>query len=439
MILKRFIAANVHGYLNFDIEFKDDLNFLYGHNGCGKTTALNIIDGILTADIEKIQSIPFDSATVEFRIHQSEIIYSIRVVKTNNTIKITANTPTRINDTEKSIEIENLKNIGRNISPSEHKFLEDISRLQKPIFVTLDRKSNFEKKSFSVQSRPWIRELDLLDEDNEDSILGQVKRLISYHQQFVDKRTLIENEKIKQRILVDAFSVTDVNSNFDINNLPKIEDIEEKKKIIYNSIGDLNLDSKTTEAIKAETIKFFEDLSQKIKKLNDMKGGKNKNEHVHIEALTFVFINSAQINRINRIVDFIKELNESKKKLNEKSALFEEIINSFFSQTGKIISITKGKLKIEVQGTPIEVSSLSSGETQIITMFAHLIFDRKVNNKGCFIIDEPELSLHLAWQEMFVSQIQRASPSLQLIFATHSPAIINGKDSFCVPISKSLV
>ena len=41
-----------------------------------------------------------------------------------------------------------------------------------------------------------------------------------------------------------------------------------------------------------------------------------------------------------------------------------------------------------------------------------------------FIVDEPELSLHLEWQLEFVDTLLELNPDIQLIFATHSPEII---------------
>jgi len=71
---------------------------------------------------------------------------------------------------------------------------------------------------------------------------------------------------------------------------------------------------------------------------------------------------------------------------------------------------------------------LSSGEKQIIIMIAHLIFEEAQKPSGVFIIDEPELSLHIAWQEIFVNSIVEASPKTQFILATHSPSIISKVD-----------
>ena len=73
-------------------------------------------------------------------------------------------------------------------------------------------------------------------------------------------------------------------------------------------------------------------------------------------------------------------------------------------------------------------------------MIAHLIFYEDRKQPGVFIIDEPELSLHLAWQEIFVKSIQQASPKTQFILATHSPSIIGSIDSevFCQDLSSSI-
>ncbi|WP_411052969.1 AAA family ATPase [Tritonibacter sp. SIMBA_163] len=41
-----------------------------------------------------------------------------------------------------------------------------------------------------------------------------------------------------------------------------------------------------------------------------------------------------------------------------------------------------------------------------------------------FIIDEPELSLHLQWQAKFVAAVLDSSTNTQFIMATHSPTVI---------------
>lgn len=41
-----------------------------------------------------------------------------------------------------------------------------------------------------------------------------------------------------------------------------------------------------------------------------------------------------------------------------------------------------------------------------------------------YLADEPELSLHIGWQEKLVSSVAKLNPRAQLIFATHSPDIV---------------
>ncbi len=68
-------------------------------------------------------------------------------------------------------------------------------------------------------------------------------------------------------------------------------------------------------------------------------------------------------------------------------------------------------------------------------MLAHLSMNRRLLKDGVFIVDEPELSLHMDWQNMFVDAVQTANPKLQIILATHAPAIIGGRNDLCIPVS----
>ncbi|MNZ78825.1 hypothetical protein D3C78_974140 [compost metagenome] len=82
-----------------------------------------------------------------------------------------------------------------------------------------------------------------------------------------------------------------------------------------------------------------------------------------------------------------------------------------------------------------EIDILSSGESQILIMLAHLVLNKGLPRNGVFIVDEPELSLHISWQDMFVESVQAANPDLQIILATHSPAIIGGRNEMYVPLN----
>jgi len=72
----------------------------------------------------------------------------------------------------------------------------------------------------------------------------------------------------------------------------------------------------------------------------------------------------------------------------------------------------------------IDIANLSSGEKQLFIFFAHLIFSLEESQPGILVVDEPELSLHPAWQREYVSKIMKLQSNVQIIFATHSPQII---------------
>jgi ABC-type transport system involved in cytochrome c biogenesis ATPase subunit len=63
MKLTRLEATRVHGYLKLDIAFFPDLTFITGLNGSGKTTALRLLMGLLTPNLEELAAIAYDTAT----------------------------------------------------------------------------------------------------------------------------------------------------------------------------------------------------------------------------------------------------------------------------------------------------------------------------------------------------------------------------------------
>ncbi|RNM42996.1 AAA family ATPase, partial [Salmonella enterica] len=56
-------------------------------------------------------------------------------------------------------------------------------------------------------------------------------------------------------------------------------------------------------------------------------------------------------------------------------------------------------------GERISLSNLSSGEQNQIVIYFDLIFKAKQNS--VILIDEPEISLHVAWQKEFLDSIAR--------------------------------
>ena len=54
-------------------------------------------------------------------------------------------------------------------------------------------------------------------------------------------------------------------------------------------------------------------------------------------------------------------------------------------------------------------------------------------------LDEPEVSLHIEWQQRLVSLIRDLNPNAQVILTTHSPAVIMNGWADCVTDVEDIV
>ncbi|AJE53053.1 AAA family ATPase [Paenibacillus polymyxa] len=73
----------------------------------------------------------------------------------------------------------------------------------------------------------------------------------------------------------------------------------------------------------------------------------------------------------------------------------------------------------------IPIEKLSSGEKNELILFYKLIF--KTSSNSLILIDEPEISLHISWQNKFISDLHEIHKlnELDILIATHSPDIIS--------------
>jgi predicted ATPase len=65
---------------------------------------------------------------------------------------------------------------------------------------------------------------------------------------------------------------------------------------------------------------------------------------------------------------------------------------------------------------------LSSGEKQLIIILLTVLIQD--NKPSILFMDEPETSLHIEWQKKIIQYIRELNPNVQVIMATHSPALV---------------
>lgn len=113
--------------------------------------------------------------------------------------------------------------------------------------------------------------------------------------------------------------------------------------------------------------------------------------------------------------------------LADKIGLLTRIINKRFSYKQVTIDKDQGFVFTNSKSVTLSPTDLSSGEQHELVLLYELLF--KVKPHSLILIDEPELSLHVAWQMDFLSDLQEVTKLsvMDILIATHSPQIINDR------------
>jgi len=110
-----------------------------------------------------------------------------------------------------------------------------------------------------------------------------------------------------------------------------------------------------------------------------------------------------------------------------KVDLFREIVNSKYEGKSVVIRRSEGFAVVRDGGGALDPRHLSSGEQHELVLAYRLLFD--VQPGSLILIDEPELSLHVSWQQQFLPDLGRISQlaNLDFLLATHSPTIVGSR------------
>jgi predicted ATPase len=179
---------------------------------------------------------------------------------------------------------------------------------------------------------------------------------------------------------------------------------------------------------------FFDkviDLGKRLNKLSE------SNERLNDGDTVFeLMLNRANVTRLESLVKAVRDYNQRGASLSHRFDAFVSCVNEFFVDSRKEIEIDPvGILRIKrPDRVEIPIEALSSGERQLLIMLGHLYFNSFGDKSNVFIIDEPELSLHLRWQEMLLHKMLESNPRAQVVVATHSPEVVGEFSNHCVGI-----
>lgn len=427
MMITEFFITKLYDERNVRIKFTDPYKILVAENGYGKTTILNSFYALLSGDLSKLRKISFEEIGIILEnkeiinFQKSELDADRQLIKENplfehlesefgqdfiykliddtrkypsyrlelsptyklavkelnlppsiliNELRtITTNTKRNIKKLNKSTEGK-LRKIKKNIEwktlylPTYRRVEEDIKALSGTEKTTLNERSSI---NFGMS-------------DVKESIDKITSEILSSS---VEWFSIINGEMLSQ--LVNGFSVT-----------------PEMKK----SIAD-------PKAVKIVLERIGKNISddQKEKILNLVETGKIQKDH---DPLIYFVSN-------------LLKVYEQQQENDEAIQSFKTACNRYLAD--KTIVYNESNVTIEIvrkkNKRPVNIESLSSGEKQIISLFA-LLYIQKKDNLAIFF-DEPELSLSMEWQKTLLPDIIKSGKCKFLFSTTHSPFIFENE------------
>lgn len=432
--IARLEVDGLHNQFDVNIDFNPDLNIIYGKNGKGKTTILHLIANLLEFDFDRFSYIKFNK---------------IRLTNfSGNSIEIVKN---------KKEEDYSVIFDGRHIYSKKTGWLGDDDSVMRgcfggravylPAFRSILERTRLEGDPYyrasasrdSDYSEIYEKELKNSKEIYGDAGIYDVKEEVA----LIAEKTKLCRQWFGKFVPVIRYpSIHDVGSSLtDEWRRAKMKVSNQEKQMFestfYTIFEYLLRDGVTRKRSGVSADKMGnKDVDGAIRKILKNKGndiafnvfhGKhiilNGEYESNIKSYLLSLYEGALSSRDNQRKEAFQSIND-----------FEESINKFLD--GKKIKIgvddvarMRSRSVLEViadGGHSYNLSALSSGERQILTM----IFSARKNRKssGIFLIDEPELSLHIDWQRIILQEIRNQSPDRQIIVCTHSPEV--GADNF---------
>lgn len=141
-----------------------------------------------------------------------------------------------------------------------------------------------------------------------------------------------------------------------------------------------------------------------------------------------------QVNMSKRMIELFTsnapDAQAKAQKVAMEKSHFQDIVDGLFQDTGKTIQRDKNEIFFTSMDETIPPYKLSSGEKQILIILLSVL----VQDKKPFVLfmDEPEVSLHIEWQQRLIAMVRDLNPNVQVILTTHSPAVIMDGWGDCV-------
>jgi predicted ATPase len=402
------------GTYRFDFSLDPQVNFLIGQNGTGKTTLINLVAAALTADFPALDRIEFGKLILSLKDDRNESA-SIIVTKTQHRERAF-----------ESIEYQIVKDGNSKI----HFSLGDI---EEELILRLGPEQRYRKDAYYRRMLPGVMShlqslvlVNWLSIHRTPPRSDRTRGEGSYESTVDLKLDALSNELVRYFSILSKRKDDDVRQFQEAMFLSLLEQHEPAKK---KSIDVASLDDKL-EKHKGALASIFKELhvseaktSKLLKSFSERGSQVNKkiasgSQNINFDDL--IFLNS--LRRIDEIVNRWSKLQEQLSTVFTQQNKFLTIANSLLQRKEMVISDSNELQFISRSKKLLTTQMLSSGEKQLLILLSETLLQRE--ETAIFIADEPELSLHVLWQEKLISSLRSLNPSTQIVVATHSPDIV---------------
>lgn len=399
------------------LDLDEEANFLIGRNGTGKTSLINLINACLTIDQKVLTDTIFQSVIVRFKMAGKTTVPTLEVEKLDYKIagayvrysyKDSASAKPEVFELSfgrRRMPVKTIDGQRRIVTRSD-----DIRALKAKLEDTFSHTWLSLHRGHELFEGPPFSGYEEYEYERPEILPGVDRKLADVLQNlrqyfFKLDRKVSDLTSQFQKDWFLSFLATDA-SDTDI--LRKEIDFEEEKNAIIAIFDRFEVPAKAYE----EQLENHVDLG--VAAFEAFR----KQEEIPFPS----FFKLYDVVRLHRLVEQWQQLQERQKEILEPKIDFISIVSGMlyrksisFNQANEIVINADDKLKIPVE-------KLSSGEKQLIIFLAETLLQEK--QSFIFLADEPELSLHVEWQEQLVSNLLKVNPSAQVLFATHSPDIV---------------
>lgn len=417
------------------VTFSDHkISVMYGENGCGKTTILKLVNAFLSQNESVLYQEKVITMSITYSVNDKETTVSIRkkeeneIIKDENGKEILFVHKTFDWDQFNNSELVNVSSVlfgvNRGISNNSNNISEEEiyncmirSRYSRSIFqnrmdlqrfcIYLSRELRLSQKSRSgknIKTRFDLSDNVLTIDDVSMDVIEEL---------LVDRYRKARNQTISkvQKALFDTLT-EEIDNPANYTN--SIND-DEYKRIIKEDRDRIIL------ALESET---QNPLSNRI--VNILRS--DKNDSPIIESGEKPLLRKLIINMHNELNDesiYLQTVNKLK-----------EVFNKYIGPD-KYLDITEDEAIIKFKNSQgsHKLELLSSGEKHLLVLLT--IFVIEGNRRNLFMVDEPEISLNMAWQRDLLPLLNELAPNAEIIVASHSPSIAWADSNYLVEVGVS--